>query len=90
MPLLTFTVLAAFPEEAPMRADDARGEPERHLARLELIAEREHFAAVLVFIRADANRLRLGAAETSRLERKQHEHAPATIAPVRGASVPVT
>jgi hypothetical protein len=55
-----------------MRADDARGKPERHLARLELTAEREHLAAALAFIRVEANRLGLGAAETSRLERKQH------------------
>ncbi len=55
-----------------MLADDARGELERHLARLELTVEREHLAAALTFIRAEANRLGLGAAETSRLERKQH------------------
>ena len=45
---------------------------ERHLARLELTVEREHLAAALTFIRAEANRLGLGAAEISRLERKQH------------------
>src|SRR5215468_6820316 len=45
MPLLTLTVRAAFAWEAPMRADDARGEPDRHLARLELSAEREHLLA---------------------------------------------
>ncbi len=72
MPLLILTVLAAFAQEAPMLADDARGEPERHLARLELTVEREHLAAALTFIRAEANRLGLAAAETSRLERKQH------------------
>ena len=72
MPLLILTVLAAFAQEAPMLADDARGEPERHLARLELTVEREHLDVALTFIRAEANRLGLGAAETSRLERKQH------------------
>ncbi len=55
-----------------MLADDARAEPERHLARLELTVERELLAAALTFIRAEANRLGLGAAETSPLERKQH------------------
>ena len=55
-----------------MRAHDARGEPERHLARLELTAEHKHLAAAFAFIRVEANRLELGAAETSRLERKQH------------------
>jgi len=59
-----------------MLADDARAEPERHLARLELTVERELLAAALTFIRAEANRLGLGAAETSRLERKQHWHPP--------------
>jgi hypothetical protein len=53
-----------------MRADDARGKPERHLAHLELTAERKHLAAALAFIRIEANRPGLGAAETSRLERK--------------------
>ena len=35
-----------------MRADGGRGEPERHLARLELTAEHEHLAAGLAFTRA--------------------------------------
>src|SRR5262245_54840884 len=60
MPLLTLTVLATFAWEAPMRADDARGEPHRHLARLELSAEREHLAAALAFVRSETSRLGLG------------------------------
>src|SRR5262250_1247694 len=65
MPLLTLTVRAPFAWEAPMRADDARGEPDRHLARLELSAEREHLFAALAFLRSETSRLGLGAAETS-------------------------
>ena len=64
MPFLTLTVLAAFALEAPLTADDARGEWGRHLARLAPTAEREHLAAALGFIRAEANRVGLGAAET--------------------------
>jgi hypothetical protein len=47
-----------------MSADDSRGESERHLARLEPTTERGHLAAALGFIRAEANRLGLGATET--------------------------
>lgn len=39
-----------------MRAHDARGEPECHLDRLELTAEREPIAAALAFIRAERRR----------------------------------
>jgi len=48
-----------------MRADDARGEPERHLARLELTAERKHLAAALAFIRPLLARSRLMTSRTA-------------------------
>ena len=47
-----------------MTADDSSGEWGRHLGRLAPTAERKHLAAALGFIRAEANRLGLGAAET--------------------------
>ena len=68
-----------------MRADDARGEPERHLARLELTAERKHLAAALAFIRVEANRLSSGRG------RDLPARAEATLARAHAwAPVPVT
>jgi hypothetical protein len=66
-----------------MLADDVRGEPERHLARLELTVEREHLAAALTFIRAEAKQARTGRG------RDLPARAEATLArPVRGRPSP--